>query len=187
MTCAKWPVRCRPAASPHTRRPAVVAGAHEPRQRVRAAARFALMGIPEHRRADHAPYVEEVCRCLESRDLDVTAVSITSRGGRREATLLIQAEQAAFGEPVAAEASVAWDEENGWSLTTRPDPVMPGAVAPVYKGLTVLPGPDDVAVWVVVLLTHPELTPSREDQSFRDHTAEDPQFERQLAEYAPGR
>jgi len=89
MTCAKWPARCRPAASPRTRRPAVVPGRHEPRQRVRAAARFALMGSLEHRRVDHSPYVEEVCRCLESRDLDVTVVSTTSGGGRREATLLV--------------------------------------------------------------------------------------------------
>ena len=187
MTCAKWPVRCRPAASLRTRRPAVAPGRHEPRQRARATARFALMGSLEHRRVDHAPYIEEVGRRLESRDLDVTLVSTTSGGGRREATLLVHPEQPAFAEPVAVEASVAWDEENGWSLTTRPDPAMLGAVAPVYKGLTVLPDPEDVAVWVVVLLTHPELTPSREDQSFRDHTAEDPQFERQLAEYAPGR
>ena len=145
------------------------------------------MGTPEYRRTGHAPYVEEVRRLLEARDLDVTVVSATSRGGRREAVLLLHPERAAFAEPVTGEAFLDWDEENGWSLTTRPDPGMLGGAIPVFKGLTVLPDPEDVAAWVVVLLTHPELTPSREDHPFRDHTAEDPEFERQLSTYTAAR
>jgi uncharacterized protein DUF6292 len=141
------------------------------------------MGTQEHRRVGHAPYIEEVRRLLESRDLVVTVVGATSRGGRREAVLLLHPERAAFAEPVTGDASLAWDEENGWSLTTRPDPGMLGETMPMFKGLTVLPDPEDVAAWVVVLLTHPELTPSREDHPFRDHTAEDPEFERQLSTY----
>jgi hypothetical protein len=145
------------------------------------------MGTQEHRRVGHAPYIEEVRRLLESRDLVVTVVSATSRGGRREAVLLLHPERAAFAEPVTGDASLAWDEENGWSLITRPDPGMLGGAIPVFKGLAVLPDPEDVAAWVVVLLTHPELTPSREDHPFRDHTAEDPEFERQLSTYTAAR
>ena len=114
-------------------------------------------------------------------------VSIGTRGGGREATLLVHADQADFAEPVTADASLGWDEENGWSLTTRPDPGGLGGMVPVFKGLTVLPDPEDVAAWVVVLLTHPELTPSREDHPFRRHTAKDPEFERQLSTYTAAR
>jgi hypothetical protein len=89
--------------------------------------------------------------------------------------------------PVPEEAFLGWDEENGWSLGLRRDPVTPAVLSPVYKGLGVLPDPDDVASWVVILLTHPGLTPSREDHPFRDHVVEDPEFEAQLARYESGR
>ena len=81
----------------------------------------------------HAPYIEEVRRLLESRDLVVTVVSATSRGGRREAVLLLHPDRAAFAEPVTGDASLTWDEENGWSLTTRPDPGMLGGAAPFSR------------------------------------------------------
>ena len=68
---------------------------------------------------------------------------------------------------------------------TASDPVTFALINPVYKGLGVLPDPEDVAAWVVILLTHPELTPSREDHPFRDHAVEDPAFEAALARYAP--
>jgi hypothetical protein len=79
-----------------------------------------------------------------------------------------------------------WDEENGWSLGLRRDLATGAVLNPVYKGLGVLPDPEDVASWVVVLLTHPELTPSREDHPFRDSGDADYEFEAQLARYAPG-
>ena len=50
----------------------------------------------------------------------------------------------------------------------------------VHKGLSVVPDPEDVAAWAVVLLTHPELTPRRENHPFRDHMVVDPAFEAQL-------
>jgi hypothetical protein len=37
----------------------------------------------------------------------------------------------------------------------------------------------------VVLLAHPELTPSQEDHPFRDHVVADVAFEDELARYAP--
>jgi hypothetical protein len=41
-----------------------------------------------------------------------------------------------------------WDEDNGWSLTVGDERL--GAA--VHKGLDVLPDPEDVAAWAVVLL-----------------------------------
>ena len=111
-------------------------------------------------------------------DVRITA----SSGGRREATLLLRPDEAAFAERVAAEASAVWDEEDGWSLAVGGAP----EASRVHKGLGVVPDPEDVAAWVEVLLAHPELTPSREDHPFRDRSVADPGFEAQLARYAPG-
>jgi hypothetical protein len=79
---------------------------------------------------------------------------------------------------VPAEAQAFWDEENGWSLARR------GPLGSrISKGLDVLPEPDDVATWVVVALTHPELTPSYDDQPFRARSVSGPDFEARLAGY----
>ena len=53
----------------------------------------------------------------------------------------------------------------------------------VRKGLDVAPEPVDVAAWAVVVLAHPELTPSRDDQPLRDHRVADSAFEVLLAAY----
>lgn len=77
-----------------------------------------------------------------------------------------------FAGQIPGRATASWDEENGWSLLLAGDAV----AARVHKGLSVVPDPEDVAAWAVVLLTHPELTPSRENHPFRDHTVADPAF-----------
>jgi len=133
-------------------------------------------------RTGHAPYIAAACRAIETRGILVADVRTTaSSGGRREATLLLRPDEAAFDEQVPAAASATWDEEDGWSLAVGAAP----EVSRVHKGLGVLPDPEDVAAWVEVLLAHPELTPSREDHPFRDHSVADPGFEAELARYAP--
>jgi hypothetical protein len=131
-------------------------------------------------RSDHAPYIAAVCRSIEARDIRVTDIQATVSGeGRREAALALRPDESAFAERVPGEASASWDEDNGWSLLVRD-----GSVAnQVHKGLGVLPDPDDVAAWAVVLLTHAEITPSREDHPFRRHSLADPEFEAWLARY----
>ena len=141
------------------------------------------MSAQEHRRADHAPYIAAVRRGIEMRDIRVTDMQATTSGdGRREATLTLRPDDAAFAERLPGEASASWDEDNGWSLLVRQESL----ASRVHKGLDVVPDPEDVAAWAVVLLAHPELTPSYEDHRFRDHSAEDPGFEARLARYAPG-
>ena len=145
-------------------------------------AKFCAMGAQEHRRADHAPYIAAVRHSIETRDIRVTDVRTTTSGdGRREATLILRPDDAAFAERVRGEASASWDEDNGWSLLVDHESL----ASRVHKGLGVAPDPEDVAAWAVVLLAHPELTPSYEDHPFRDHSAEDPGFEARLAQYAP--
>lgn len=143
------------------------------------------MGTPEHSRASHLPYIGEVRRRLEARDIHSTLVDVPGHGGRRTAALLLHPVQDAFPTPVPQEALLSWDEENGWSLAFH-DPGTGTTGVPFREGLRVLPGPDDVAVWAVVLLARPEMTASRDRPPFRDHTVPDPEFEHQLARYAPG-
>jgi hypothetical protein len=145
-----------------------------------------LAGMGERVRADHAAYIDAVLRCLQERDVSVTARA-SSGQGIRAALLHIRPDPEAFATAVPEEGFLAWDEENGWSLASRWDPGALAPRSPVYKGLGVLPDPEDVATWAVVLVTHPELTPDRQDHPLRDHAAEDPEFEAQLARYAPGR
>src|SRR5260370_34497354 len=139
------------------------------------------MGVQERRRADHAPYIAAVSRGIEARDIRVADVMVTTSGdGQRAATLLLRPDEGAFAERLPREASASWDEDNGWSLLVRRE----SPASPVYKGLGVVPDPEDLAVWAVALLAHPELTPSREDHPLRDHFVADPYFEALLGTYA---
>jgi hypothetical protein len=149
--------------------------------------RFAGVGEQERVRAGHAAYVGAVQRGLEEREVIVTLTRTGSSQGVRNAELHLRPDPDMTATPFPGEAFLDWDEEKGWSLGLRRDPVTLAVLSPVYKGLSVLPDPDDVASWVVVLLAHPELTPSREDHPFRDHAVEDPEFEAQLARYGSGR
>jgi hypothetical protein len=126
-----------------------------------------------------------VQRGLEERDVDVASARIDDLGVRT-AELHICPASGAFAAPVPAEAFMHWDEENGWSLGLHRDLATGAVLNPVHKGLSVLPDPEDVASWAVVLLTHPEVTPSREDHPFRNSADADHEFEAQLARYAPG-
>ena len=147
--------------------------------------KFAVMGATGRDRAGHAPYIGAVRRCLEARDVQVITVSLSGHDGRRSALMLLGPDDpAAVTETGSGDATVTWDEENGWSLAARCDAEALAAGDPVYKGLGVIPDPDDVAAWAVVLLAHPELTPSREDHPFRDCSVPDPAFEESLARYA---
>ena len=111
------------------------------------------MRVQGHR-TGHAPYIAAACRAIETRGILVADVRTTaSSGGRRAATLALRPDEAAFTEQVPAEASAAWDEEDGWSLAVGGAP----EASRVHKGLGVVPDPEDVAAWIEVLLAHPEL------------------------------
>ncbi len=155
-----------------------------PRQVAGMTATFAAVSEPGSRRADHAAYIDAVLRRLREQDVAATQVSVGGSTGVRSAEFRLHPDADAFATAVPAEAFLTWDEENGWALGLGLDPAPPTVTSRTYKGLSVLPEPEDVAAWVVVLLTHPGLTPSREDHPFRDHAVEDPAFEAELARYA---
>lgn len=140
------------------------------------------------RRADHSAYVAAVGRELEAHGLGTGDVRMdVSPDGRRGATMRLDLDESMFIAQIPIEASAGWDEEYGWSLLARYDVVPPLAGSPVYKGFGVLPDPDDVASWVVTLLTRPDATPSQEDGPFRDYSTVDPAFEAQLGRYSTAR
>jgi hypothetical protein len=139
-------------------------------------ATVAVMGAQEYRRADHVPYIAAAGLGLEACDVRVADVTVTTSGdGRRETTLLLHPSGLPERRPRAGMRTVAGRSLCGASR-------WPAAST---RGLGVVP--EDVAAWVVVLLAHPEPTPSREDHPFRDHCVADPDFEALLAAYAPAR
>lgn len=130
-------------------------------------------------KADHAPYIAAVCRDLEARDVRVADTMVwVARDGRRQATLLLRPDDAAFPALVPGRVTARWNEEDGWSVLVGDE-----LAGSVYKGLGVVPDPEDVAVWAAVAIAHPELTPSREEHPFRNHSVADALFEAQLAGY----
>lgn len=132
-------------------------------------------------KAGHGPYIAAVCRDLEARDVRVADTMVwAARDGRREATLLLQPDDAAFPAVGPVRVRLRWNEEDGWSILLGGE----SAAAGVYKGLGVVPDPEDVAVWAVVAIAHPEVTSSREEHPFRDHSVADDVFEAQLARYS---
>jgi hypothetical protein len=140
-----------------------------------------VSAVDATRQADPAPYIAAVCRDLEARGVRVADTMVwAARDGRREALLLLQPDEAAFPVAVPGRVRARWNEEDGWSILVGDEPT--GSA--VYKGLGVVPDPEDVAVWAVVAIAHPELTPSREDHPFRDHSVKDDPFEARLAGYA---
>jgi hypothetical protein len=139
-------------------------------------------------RADHGHYVAAVRRQLEACGISASDIRVCRQDGRRATALLVALTDAdGVSGASTSDASLYWDEGDGWSLRTRPDAGDLSSAAPVYKGLSVVPEPADVAAWVLVLLAHPELTPSREDHPFRDHLMQDRGFEELLARYSPAR
>ena len=137
--------------------------------------------------ADHSSYVAAVRQDIETQGISLTDVRIgVSPEGRREAFMRLEpGDSTSLGQPLL-EASIRWDEEHGWSFLARYDTVPLLRGSPLYKGLGVLPDPDDVAVWVVALLANPAMIPSREDGPYRLCSSADPAFNAQLTRYSFG-
>src|SRR6266436_9196316 len=84
--------------------------------------KFAVMGATGGDQAGHAAYIEAVRRCLEAREVQVITVSVSGHSGRRTALMLLGPDDPAAGtETGSGNATVTWDEENGWSLAARRD------------------------------------------------------------------
>ena len=84
---------------------------------------MAVVGSSGGDRSRHAPYISAVRRCLEAREVRVITVSLSGHGGRRSALILLGPDDpTAATETGSGDATVTWDEENGWSLAARCDP-----------------------------------------------------------------
>jgi len=134
--------------------------------------------------ADHGPYIAAVGQALESRDVQVTEAAVTISGnGRREAMLMLRPDEESFAADVPEALGVRWDEDSGWRLDAGGQTTGTGTFR---EGTGVLPGPDAVAAWVVVVLTYPALGAPGNVTQFRRHGDADPGFEARLARYAAG-
>ncbi len=149
-----------------------------------AVATVASVGREQRDRADHAAYISAVIGALQSRGVRMTDAAVTtSETGCREAMLLLRAGEDAFAAESPEELAARWDEDHGWRL----NPGYPATSgSSFWEGTEVLPAPDAVAAWVVVVLTYPALAAAHEQVQFREHGVIDPGFEARLAKYAPG-
>lgn len=140
------------------------------------------VNAPQQSGTGHGPYIQAVESAIEGFDIGVSAVEVSGQGEElRWARLTLRPDQDEFAGAVAAEATAAWDEESGWSL------VLPGGATGqgILMGPDQLPDPADVAAWVVVTLTHPELSLSFEYDSPVPSMGQD-EFRARLARYAAG-
>lgn len=141
-------------------------------------------------RADHRPYIETVRVALLLRDIHV-GNAVYSTGRVRAATMPLAAPDEPADEPWhptftgAQFVELHWTEEEGWSLLAlhaSGDVLLPTMWRPGFG--VVLP-PDEMTAWLVLLLTMPSASASRDDGPYRSHQRPDPAFESALAAYAP--
>jgi hypothetical protein len=145
-------------------------------------ATVAAVGKTARRISDHGPYIHAVTAALAARDI-VAEVSVGPPvlGFCREAVLDLRGDQSAFDQQLPDQADGFWDEISGWSLTiTRGD-----RKTEFFEGTQLVPDPDAVAAWMVVGLTHPGLEAASGEAWFREAEDAEPEFEAQLARYAP--
>jgi hypothetical protein len=141
------------------------------------------VGREQRDRADHAAYISAVIGALQSREVRTTEAAVTtSETGCREAMLLLRADEDAFAAESPEELAARWDEDHGWRLNTGSATTSGSS----WEGTEVLPAPDAVAAWVVVVLTYPALAAAQEQVQFREHGVIDPDFEARLAKYTSG-
>ena len=139
--------------------------------------------------ADHRPYIETVRVALLLRDIHV-GNAVYSTGRVRAATMPLAAPDEDPDEPWhstftgAQFVELHWTEEEGWSLLAlhaSGDALLPTVWRPGFG--VVLP-PDEVTAWLVLLLTMPSASASRDDGPYRSHRRPDPAFESALAAHA---
>jgi Family of unknown function (DUF6292) len=129
--------------------------------------------------SDHEPYIAAVCAALARRDIQVSEMALINAERCREAALTLTPDPSAFDCSLPDQPAVFWDEISGWSLIVHRADIE----TEYWEGTKVLPDPDAVAAWAVVVLTHPALELARDRVCFRDKDAADPAFGAELARY----
>jgi hypothetical protein len=142
---------------------------------------------PAH--ADHRPYIETVRVALLLKDVQV-GNAVYSTGRVRAATMPLAAPDDDADDPwhftfaSTQFVELHWNEEDGWSLLALH--ACGDALLPTIwrRGFGVLLQPEEVAVWIDLLLVMPSASASREDGPYCSHQTHDPAFEAALSAYA---
>lgn len=115
-------------------------------------------------RVSHEPYVRAVMAALAQRGVRVAEQVAWGGGEVRSAELTVTGVDELGGAWQDAEATVLlrWDEQFGWTWRAS-YPGEPGPRSAIHFGFTAVPGPAQVANWMLVSLVHPETIASRED------------------------
>jgi hypothetical protein len=101
---------------------------------------------------------------LVQRGVRVAEHVAVSAGEVRSAELTVTGVDELGGAWQDADATVhlRWDEQFGWTWQAS-YPGEPGPRSAIHFGFTAVPGPAQVANWMLVCLVHPETIASRED------------------------
>ena len=140
-------------------------------------------------KADHRPYIETVRVVLLLEDLHVGVANFNPGKVRSAAMTMLPPDDDsddpwAYTFARAERVELRWSEEDGWSLLAMHasgDKHLPT----IWRhGFGVMQSPATICTWLVLLLTVPGVSGSREDGPYRTHQRHDPAFEAALAAYA---
>ncbi|MER7761325.1 DUF6292 family protein [Streptomyces sp. NPDC097619] len=132
-------------------------------------------------RSDHACYVEAAVTELAELGLTVVGHAVTGRppAVRTAVVSLAPPESGPYADE-DDDIELAWDESYGWVLRLPAE----AGMSDWFMGEDLVPGPARLARWADMVLTHPGLTPSREDGPQRLPETDDAAFEARLSAYA---
>ncbi|MFE0453051.1 DUF6292 family protein [Streptomyces sp. NPDC058914] len=132
-------------------------------------------------RTDHQHYVQAVVAAAERIGLGVAGHAITGTppAVRHAVITLAPPDSGPYADELDG-LELAWDEAYGWVLDV---PAEAGR-SNWFMGDDLVPAPDRVVRWADMVLSNPELTPSREDGPRRLPETDDAAFEARLSVYA---
>jgi hypothetical protein len=129
-----------------------------------------LMTPPANRtvypRASHAGYVHAVVLALTERGVTASDIQVYANPTRTAVMDLTENDPVATMWSAAQWLRLSWHEHLGWALQVA-WPTEGEPRAPLAFGITAVPPPAEVAVWVAMCLIHPEITAREDNQPIR--------------------
>lgn len=132
-------------------------------------------------RTDHQPYIDAAVAAIAEAGLNVAGHAVTGRPpAARTAAVMLEVPDSGPYADEDDDLELVWNEAYGWVLHLPAE----AGISDWYMGEDLVPAPARVARWVDMVLSHPDLTPSREDGPQRLPESDDEAFEARLSAFA---
>jgi hypothetical protein len=118
----------------------------------------------------HADYVAAVCAVLPSHGLRPSGLNLGARAGIRFARFDLSLTSSQTAHTLASRFTTAWDDQHGWHLTPAYAPETGINATAIYRGGDIVATPDQIAGWLGMALTTPELVANDPDRPTPDQT-----------------